>query len=256
MADVGIARDGAVTTITLNRPDVLNALNRPLLANLRRALEEAGEPEVRAVVLAGAGRGFCVGQDLEEFPQLEGKVTDHIRDGYHPVIHAIRSLEKPVVAAIHGPIAGAGLGLALACDQRISADDASFVPGFIGIGLVPDSGVSFFLTHLLGPARAFGWLATNRRLTAAEAYDWGLVDEVVEAGTFEETVRERAAAFAAAPTRGIGMTKRLLHHAVDASLADQLELEAATQTSAAGTDDFREGVAAFLEKRKPQFTGR
>jgi 2-(1,2-epoxy-1,2-dihydrophenyl)acetyl-CoA isomerase len=167
----------------------------------------------------------------------------------------VRALEKPVIAAVNGPAAGAGLSFACACDIRIAADDAMFIPAFVGIGLVPDSGGSYFIARLLGPARAFEWMTSNRRLSAAEAYGWGLVSEVVEAAALGERAAARAAELAAGPTRGIGMTKRLFDHAAAATLDEQLELEGELQSAATQTEDFREGVAAFLEKRPPRFTG-
>jgi 2-(1,2-epoxy-1,2-dihydrophenyl)acetyl-CoA isomerase len=255
MAEVEVAREGAVQTITLNRPEVLNAFNRALHKALREALKEARDPEVRAVVLTGAGRGFSAGQDLKEFGEA-GEVGDALRDTYHPNVLAIRALEKPVIAAVNGVCAGAGLSLACVCDFRIAADDASFVPGFIGIGLVPDAGGTFFLHRLLGASRAFEWMSSNRRLSAAEAHAWGLVSEVVEADALQSRAAELAASYAALPTRGIGMTKRLFDHAAGATLEEQLELEAQLQTAATQTEDFREGVAAFLEKRAPRFSGR
>ena len=254
MAEVEVSRDGAVQTITLNRPDVLNAFNRALHGALREALKEARDPEVRAVVITGAGRGFCAGQDLKEFGDV-GDVGDALRATYHPNVLAIRALEKPVIAAVHGACAGAGLSLACACDIRIAADDAFFVPGFAGIGLVPDAGGTYFVHRLLGAARAFEWMSSNRRLTAAEALAWGLVSEVVEADSFAARTAEYAATSASLPTRAIGMTKRLFDHAGTATLEEQLEMEAQLQAAAAATADFREGVAAFVEKRAPRFSG-
>src|SRR6058998_384177 len=180
MAEVETARAAAVLTITLNRPDVLNALNAAMHEALGEALKEARADDVRAVVITGAGRGFCVGQDLAEFREGAHDVAGHLRASYHQNVKAIRALEKPVIAAVNGLAAGAGLSLACACDLRIAADTATFVPAFINIGLVPDSGGSYFVTRILGPARAFEWLASGRKLTATEAHAWGLVSEVVE----------------------------------------------------------------------------
>src|SRR6476469_4370056 len=255
MAEVETSRDDAVLTITLNRPDVLNAFNAELHKALEAALKDARSPDVRAVVLTGAGRGFCVGQDLTEFREAPGDIGKRLRESYHPNVLAIRALEKPVIAAVNGAAAGAGLSFACACDLRIASDAASFVPAFINIGLIPDSGGSYFVTRILGPARAFEWLASGKRLTAAEAHAWGLVSEVVESDALGRRAAELAAQLADLPTRGVGMTKRLLDHAVNASLEEQLEREAQLQAAATQTEDFKEGVAAFLEKRPPRFRG-
>ena len=254
MSEVEVTREGAVQTITLNRPDVMNAFNRALHAGLNAALKEARDPEVRAVVITGAGRGFCAGQDLTEFGEVRD-VGDALRATYHPNVLAIRALEKPVIAAVNGACAGAGLSLACACDIRIASDAAVFVPGFVGIGLIPDAGGTYFIHRLLGAPRAFEWMSSNRRLTAAEAHAWGLVSEVVEAESFVARTAEFAATYAAAPTRAIGMTKRLFDHADNATLEEQLEMEAQLQAVATQTSDFREGVAAFGEKRPPSFSG-
>jgi 2-(1,2-epoxy-1,2-dihydrophenyl)acetyl-CoA isomerase len=255
MAEVETSRDGAVLTITLNRPDVLNAFNTRMHRGLAAALKDARDGGIRAVVITGAGRGFCVGQDLTEFREAPGDIGSRLRENYHPNIRAIRALEKPVIAAINGAAAGAGMSLACASDLRLAADAASFVPAFINIGLIPDSGGSYFVTRLLGPARAFEWLASGKKLTAAEAQAWGLVSEVVETDRLAARAAELAAQLADMPTRGIGMTKRLIDHAVGASLEEQLEREAQLQTAATQTEDFKEGVTAFLEKRPPRFRG-
>jgi 2-(1,2-epoxy-1,2-dihydrophenyl)acetyl-CoA isomerase len=255
MAEVETSRDGAVLTITLNRPDVLNALNGPTHRALAGALKDARDDGVRAVVLTGAGRGFCVGQDLQEFGEMPS-IADDLRERYHPNIHAIRELEKPVIAAVNGPAAGAGMSLACACDIRIAASSATFVPAFVNIGLVPDSGGTFFVTRILGYARAFEWLCSGRRLTAPEAHAWGLVSEVVDDDALPARAAELAGELAALPTRAIGMTKRLLDRAASSGLEEQLEREAQLQAAATQSEDFREGVAAFLAKRKPEFKGR
>jgi 2-(1,2-epoxy-1,2-dihydrophenyl)acetyl-CoA isomerase len=254
--EVESSRDGTVLTITLNRPDVLNALNAATHAALAATLDEAADSEIRAVVLTGAGRGFCVGQDLTEFREATGDIAERLRTTYHPNILAIRALEKPVIAAVNGTAAGAGLSLACVCDIRLAADSAVFVPAFINIGLIPDSGGSFFVQRLLGYARAFEWMTSGRRLSAAEAHAWGLVSEVVETDRLAERSAEVAVELAALPTRGIALTKRLFDHAQTATLGEQLELEAQLQSEATETEDFREGVTAFLEKREPRFEGR
>jgi 2-(1,2-epoxy-1,2-dihydrophenyl)acetyl-CoA isomerase len=256
VSDVLTSRDGAVLTVTLNRPEKLNALTAGVHAGLHEALDEARDEEVRAVVITGAGRGFCVGQDLTEFQGAVHDVGEHLRATYHPTVHAIRALEKPVIAAVNGVCAGAGVSLACACDIRIAADSATFVPGFVSIGLIPDSGGSWFIARLLGPSRAFEWMASGLPMGAEEALAAGLVGEVVEADQIEARAAERAAGYAALPPRAVGMTKRLFQHAATATLEQQLEMEAKLQSQATQTEDFREGVTAFLEKRAPEFVGR
>jgi 2-(1,2-epoxy-1,2-dihydrophenyl)acetyl-CoA isomerase len=256
MPEVETSRASGVLTITLNRPDVLNALNGAMHKALAAALKDARGDEVRAVVITGAGRGFCVGQDLTELRADAGDIGARLRKTYHPNIKAIRALEKPVLAAVNGAAAGAGLSLACACDLRIASDQATFVPAFVNIGLIPDSGGTFFVSRLVGQARAFEWLCSGRRLTAAEVQQWGVLSEVVEADALQARAAEVAAELAALPTRAIGMTKRLLDRAANASLEDQLEWEAQLQAVATKTEDFREGVNAFLEKRPANFHGR
>ena len=256
MPSVVTGRDGAVLTITLNRPEVYNALNRELHADLYEALGVAADAEIRVVVITGAGKAFCAGQDLKEFQELSGSVRDALEESYHPNVRRIRALEKPVLAAVNGPVAGAGLSLACVCDVRIASSEAAFVPGFGGIGLVPDAGGTWFLERHLGYARAFEWMCSNRRLTADEALAWGLVSAVLPGDSFATGVADTAERWAAAPTRAVAFAKRLFEHAHDASLEAQLALEAELQHQASQTADFREGVAAFLEKRPPRFSGR
>jgi 2-(1,2-epoxy-1,2-dihydrophenyl)acetyl-CoA isomerase len=255
--DVISARDGAVATITLNRPDSLNAYTRSLLGGLRAALEDAADADVRSVVITGAGRAFCVGQDLRELRDLEPRQVEALLvELYHPVILAIRELEKPVIAAVNGPAAGAGIALAAACDIRIASDRAVFAPAFTAIGLVPDSGTTHLLTRLLGAPRAWEWVASGRRLTAAEAGEWGIVGEVVAADAFPARVAAVAREAAELPTAAVGAAKRLFDEAATSSLADQLAREASAQAVAYASDDHREGAAAFAEKRAPSFSGR
>ena len=256
MADeVLTRRDGPVLTITFNRPEVYNAFNRELHAALHEALAEADDPAVRCVVITGAGKGFCAGQDLKEFGAVSASISDALEQTYHPNVRLVRSLAKPVIAAVNGPAAGAGLSFACACDIRVASSTATFVPGFVGIGLVPDAGGTWFVHRLLGFARAFEWMSTNQRLSADEALAWGLVSDVIDADRFEDRVAELAAEWASRATLAIGRTKQLFEHAFAAGLEAQLSLEARLQQESVGTADFSEGVNAFLEKRAPEFTG-
>jgi 2-(1,2-epoxy-1,2-dihydrophenyl)acetyl-CoA isomerase len=256
MAEVETGRDGAVLTITLNHPDKLNAFDDAMHEGFAGALKEARAPDVRAVVLTGAGRGFCVGQDLAELRGGQRDVGELLRERWNRHVLGLRALEKPVLAAVNGAAAGAGVSVACACDLRIAADSAAFVSAFGKVGLVPDSGGSWLVPRLLGYARAFEWMTSGRSLSAAEALDWGLVTEVVEAARLPGRAQELAAELAALPTKAVAMTKRLFEHAATSRLQDQLELEAQLQAAAVETEDFAEGVAAFLEKREARFSGR
>ncbi len=250
-----VTHDGAVQTITLNRPDVLNALDLAMHERLAAALDRAAQPDVRALVITGAGRGFCVGQDVGEFPRDAAAVGELLRQHFNPAIRALRGLPKPVIAAINGPAAGAGLALALACDLRLAAASASLVPAFGRIGLVPDSGLSHTLPRLIGSAAAFDWMVSGRRIAAPEAEAMGLVTRVVEDADLAAETAALATELAAGPTAAIGLTKQLIGRSLESSLDEQLDEEARLQAIAAAGDDFAEGVAAFLEKRPPRFTG-
>jgi 2-(1,2-epoxy-1,2-dihydrophenyl)acetyl-CoA isomerase len=238
MSEVLTTRDGAVLTITLNRPEVLNALDIGMHERLAAALEEGAHPDVRAVVVTGAGRGFCVGQDVSQFPPDAEAVGELLRRHFNPAILAIRGLEKPVIAAVNGPAAGAGLALAMACDLRLAAASASFVPAFAG------------------PAAAFDWIVSGRKVDAEEAAARGLVSRVVPDTELAGEAAALAADLAARPTRAIALTKRLIDEGWARTLVDQLEHEALLQVEAAASADFAEGVAAFREKRPPRFQGR
>jgi 2-(1,2-epoxy-1,2-dihydrophenyl)acetyl-CoA isomerase len=250
-----VTHDGAVQTITLNRPDVLNALDLAMHERLAAALDRAAQPDVRALVITGSGRGFCVGQDVGEFPRDAAAVGELLSRHFNPAIRALCGLPKPVIAAINGPAAGAGLALALACDLRLAAASASLVPAFGRIGLVPDSGLSHTLPRLIGSAAAFDWMVSGRRIAAPEAEAMGLVTRVVEDAALAAETAALATELAAGPTAAIGLTKQLIGRSLESSLDDQLAEEARLQAFAAAGDDFGEGVAAFLEKRPPRFTG-
>jgi 2-(1,2-epoxy-1,2-dihydrophenyl)acetyl-CoA isomerase len=249
-------QDGGVLTLTLNRPDAMNALNAELRGALLAAVKGAGRDEsVRAVIVTGAGRGFCAGADLRGGAG-ERQFRRVLTEEYNPLIEAIRGLPKSVVAAVNGAAAGAGMSLALAADLVVAAEGARFVPAFARIGLVPDSGLARTLVRAVGRHRAFEILMGERHLHAEEARELGLVAAVVQPQAVLETARALAGRLAASATRGIGLTKRLLATAEDATLAEALAAEAAVQELAGRTEDHAEGVAAFAEKRDPLFKGR
>ncbi len=254
--EILLRRDGNVATVTLNRPDRFNALTSEMRVLLRDVLDDVGgDDDVRAVVLTGAGRGFCSGQDLRDFGEIED-VTDVIRSEYNVIIDRLATMRKPVVAWVNGPCAGAGLGLALACDLRVLSEDAFLSCAFSAIGLVPDSGVSSGLVRLVGYERAFELAATARRVSAAEAVALGLALEAVPAADIEARVATLAATLAAGPTVALGLTKALLREAGVESAAASADREAVVQAQALATADHREGVQAFLAKRSPVFEGR
>jgi 2-(1,2-epoxy-1,2-dihydrophenyl)acetyl-CoA isomerase len=246
-------RDDAVLLLTLNRPDRLNALSRPLRDALRGALERGlADDGVRALVLTGAGRAFCAGGDLDEITAIDD-LEGEVRDGFGPLARLLVESPKPVVAAVNGAAAGAGLGLALACDLRVMSADAVFAVAFAGIGLVPDTGVSWTLPRLVGPARAYDLMATGRRVVAEQAERLGLADRVVEREAVVQAALALAAELAAGSRSALAAGKRLLREAEGRSLADALEAEAVAQGQAARKPDFAEGVAAFRERRPPRF---
>ncbi|MGH2417704.1 MAG: enoyl-CoA hydratase-related protein [Candidatus Limnocylindria bacterium] len=245
-----------VATLTLNRPDALNALNSELRLALVAAIGAARkDPSTRAVVITGAGRGFCAGADLRGGSE-EREFRRVIGAEYNPLIEAIRGLPKPIVASVNGVAAGAGVSLAFAADLVVAAEDARFVPAFNRIGLVPDSGLARTLVRAMGRHRTLEILLGERQLGAHDAHAAGLVAAVVPADRLADATRELARRLADGPTRGIGLTKRLVNAAEDASLADSLAAEAALQELAGRTEDHAEGVAAFAEKRDPRFSGR
>jgi 2-(1,2-epoxy-1,2-dihydrophenyl)acetyl-CoA isomerase len=248
-----------VARITLNRPDVLNSIHTAMSGEIQEALAHAArEPAIRAVLLTGMGRGFCAGQDLDEV-RPGAAVNDfaaHARKAYTPIVRGLRALEKPVICAVNGVAAGAGANLALACDLVLAAEEASFVQVFAKIGLVPDTGGSFFLPRLVGMARETALAMLAEKITAAQAVEIGLIYRACPAASLDEEASKLARHLATQPTFGLGLTKRLLNAAWVNDLETQLELEAECQGAAGRSADYAEGVAAFLAKRKPVFTGQ
>jgi 2-(1,2-epoxy-1,2-dihydrophenyl)acetyl-CoA isomerase len=260
MSDILFDAADGVATITLNRPDVLNSFNRSMARELTGALDRvAGDDTLRAVVLTGAGRGFCAGQDLAEAMPTDGVMPDLgdiVRDGYNPMIRAIRRLEKPVLCAVNGVAAGAGANLAFACDIVFASSAATFIQSFAKIGVIPDSGGTFILPRIVGLHRATIMTMLAEKMSAQQARDWGLVYMVVELDALMETVVGTARTLATQPTRALGLIKRGFNASLGIDLDDQLDREEALQREAGRTADYAEGVRAFLEKRKPTFTGR
>lgn len=261
---IQVATSDGVLTIKLDRPDAYNAYNEQMSVELAAALRTAQrEDSIRCVLLTGAGKAFCSGQDLKE---IQGRYTDaanreidfaaHLRQKFNPIVTRLRTLEKPVIAAVNGVAAGAGASFAFACDLRICSRSAGFVMAFTNIGLIPDSAATYTLLQHVGYARAIEMLWLGEKLTAEQALTWGLVNRVVEDTELADRARELAVRLAAMPTRALGLTKRLMNAAWTARLEDQLESEAFLQFTAGNTADHREGVVAFLEKRKPRFTAK
>lgn len=254
-----------VQTITLNRPESLNAYNEAMSVDLAAALKAAQRDDaVRCIVLTGAGRAFCSGQDLAEIKdRYTGPATGkeiafdaHLRQRFNPLVTRLRTLEKPIVAAVNGIAAGAGASFAFACDLRICARSAAFAMAFTGIGLVPDSAATLTLLQHVGYSKAAEMLLLGEKMSAEDAERFGLVNRVVDDADLPAKARELAAKLAGMPTRALGLTKRMLNRAWRAELEEHLEYEALLQFTAGNTADHREGVLAFLEKRKPAFSGK
>lgn len=247
-----------VATITLNRPEVYNALNDAITYELQDALKAVAKDDaVRVVVLTGAGKAFCSGQDLKAVSGQEKRsFMESLHKRYNPIIKAMKTLPKPIVARVNGVAAGAGCSLALACDIIVASEEASLIEVFINIGLVPDSGSSYFLPRLVGMAKAFELCSMGGRVKAEEALQLGLVNKVVPVGQLDSAVKEYTDYFAKAPTKAIGLIKKMLDKSSTATLEEMLEYEAYCQEIAGTSKDYKEGVSAFLEKRKPVFEGK
>jgi 2-(1,2-epoxy-1,2-dihydrophenyl)acetyl-CoA isomerase len=247
-----------IATITLNRPEVYNALNDGITYEYQDALKAvAKDDSIRVIVLTGAGKAFCSGQDLKAVSGQEKRsFLDSLNKRYNPIISAMRALPKPIICRLNGVAAGAGCSLALACDMIIASEEAIMIEVFINIGLVPDSGSSWFLPRLTGKAKAFELCSMGSRVKASEALQLGLVNRVAPANELDAVVKEYTDYFSQAPTKSIGLIKRMLEKSSTATLGEMLEYEAYCQEIAGNTNDYKEGVTAFLEKRKPSFTGK
>lgn len=244
--------------ITLNRPEVFNSVNKEMAMAVQNTLDEYNtNPEVRCVVITGEGKAFCAGQDLKEVTDPDGpRLTDIVRDHYNPIIEKIRNLKKPVVAAVNGVAAGAGANIALACDIVIARKSVSFIQAFSKIGLIPDSGGTFFLPRLIGFQKASALMMLGDKITADEAEQMGMIYKAVNDEDFESVVEEISFKLAGMPTKGLAYTKQALNKSMTHSLTAQLMLEEELQTKAGRTEDYKEGVDAFLNKRKPLFKGK
>jgi 2-(1,2-epoxy-1,2-dihydrophenyl)acetyl-CoA isomerase len=246
-----------VATLTLNRPEKYHSFVREMALDLQEKLEICkNDNNIRAIVITGTGKAFCAGQDLSEAtdpngPELQKIVNEH----YNPIIRQIRNIEKPIIAAVNGVAAGAGASIALCCDIVIAKESAVFVQAFSKIGLVPDSGATFFLPRLIGFQKATALMMNADPITAKEAEKLGMIYKVVEESKFEDEIQSFSEKLAKMPTKGIGLTKKLLNQSINNSLEQQLNEEEIAQTIAGKTNDYKEGVSAFLEKRKPNFKG-
>ncbi len=254
---------GPVRTVTLNRPESLNSLNENMTSELADAIQQIRRDDaIRCMVLTGAGRAFCSGQDLGQLKtsyadsKFVPNLKEELKRRYHPVVFGIRELEKPVIAALNGVAAGAGLSIALACDIRIASDKASLIEVFINVGLVPDAGSTFFLPRLVGLGKALELCFTGDKVSANEALAIGMVNKVVPAEELTKATNELANRLAKLPTRAIGLTKRLLNQSFNADLHAQLDAEGLAQEAAGNSADHREGVLAFFDKRPPNFQGK
>ncbi len=249
--------ENGVATLTLNRPKVFNSFNREMAFALQSALDEAAaNTEVRAIVITGEGKAFCAGQDLAEVsgpenPGFQSILADH----YNPIVRRIRDIEKPVIAAVNGVAAGAGANIALCCDIVIAAESAAFIQAFSKIGLIPDSGGTYFLPRLIGFQKASALMMLGEKVSAKDAERLGMIYQVVSDDEFSTAIKNTAEHVAQMPTFGLAMTKKALNSAMNNTFDQQLHLEEALQIKAGRSNDYREGVTAFMEKRKPNFKG-
>ncbi|HIN19914.1 MAG TPA: 2-(1,2-epoxy-1,2-dihydrophenyl)acetyl-CoA isomerase [Candidatus Marinimicrobia bacterium] len=248
----------AIGKTTLNRPEKYNSFVREMALALQNILNDcANDDSIRCILITGSGKAFCAGQDLKEATDPEGpEIEQIVREHYNPIIRKIREIEKPVIAAVNGIAAGAGANVALACDIVVAGKSANFIQAFSKIGLIPDSGGTYFLPRLIGLPKATALMMTGESISAEKAEKMGMIYAVYEDTEFESKSLQLAKSISEMPTKGLGYTKRLLTHSLNNSLDEQLDLEAETQALSAKSEDHKEGVQAFLEKRPPVFTGK
>ena len=256
--EVLITHNNGVCELKLNRPEVFNSFNKAMALALQKALDDCEKnDEVRAIVIIGEGKAFCAGQDLAEATDPNGpELRSIVKDHYNPIIERIRNIEKPIIAAVNGVAAGAGANIALACDITIAKKSASFIQAFSKIGLIPDSGGTFFLPRIIGSQKALALMMTGDKVSAEDADKMNMIYKAVEDDVFEVEVQSFSQNLAKMPTRGLGLTKKAVNQSFSNNLTEQLACEEQLQTEAGKTYDFNEGVAAFLEKRKPTFLGK
>ncbi len=258
MSSVLLKIENNIAFINLNRPEVFNSFNREMALLLQRTLDNcANDNNVRAFVITGNGKAFCAGQDLKEVtnPELNPGFRKILEEHYNPIIKKIRTIEKPIIAAVNGVAAGAGANIALACDIVVASENASFIQAFSKIGLIPDSAGTFFLPRLIGFQKASAIMMLGDKISALEAFNMGMIYKIMAAGLFEEEVQNLAATLAKMPTKALGLTKRALNQSMNNSLEQQLALESDLQIEASSSNDYKEGVTAFVEKRTPDFKG-
>lgn len=256
---IAYVTENNICTITLNRPEVFNSFNEEMSAEFIDALKKATKDDaIRVVVITGQGKAFCSGQDLKDIQSKTGNrsLSDSVLRRYNPMILAIREMPKPVICKLNGVAAGAGASLALACDMIVASESASLIEVFINVGLVPDSGSSFFLPRIVGYNKAFELITLGTKITAKEALDLGFVYKVSPSDELDTVTNELAQRYANGPTKTYGMVKKMLNKAYTAGLNEMLQYEAYNQEMAGRSDDYKEGVNAFVEKRKPQFMGQ
>lgn len=259
MPSIQLQIENNIATITLNRPETFNSFNREMALLLQNTLDDCKtNDEVRAIVLTGNGKAFCAGQDLNEVtsPELNPGFRKILEEHYNPIVKRVRSIEKPIIAAVNGVAAGAGANIALACDIVVATERASFIQAFSKIGLIPDSAGTFFLPRLIGFQKASALMMLGDKVGAKEAEQLGMLYKMFSSETFEEEVNKLAIQLAHMPTKALGLTKRLLNESMTNNLEQQLVMESDLQIEAAESDDYQEGVSAFIEKRKPVFKGK